>query len=150
MDYSSATHHKVMEVLPLGSYPRDLSTEATEGNAISPVLAPFMPRPSRLGDYRCNLASTGASQVADWCVRLMVLGDPSGDLQLVTLVALIALARTFGVNLRTLPKVLLVGLTVRRARDAKLATSHTTIIHRIYSTCHLRLLGSRTSLQYVV
>ena len=31
----------------------------------------------------------------------MVLGDPSGDLQLVTLVALIALARTFGVNLRT-------------------------------------------------
>ena len=46
--------------------------------------------------------STGASQVANRCVRVISLGGPLGDLQLVTLVALIALARTYGVALRTL------------------------------------------------
>ena len=45
--------------------------------------------------------STGASQVANQFVRMILLGSPSGDVQLVTLVALIALARTYGVALRS-------------------------------------------------
>ena len=57
-----------------------------------------MPRLGRLGDSRCALASTGAPQVASWFVRVIILGGPSGNLQLVTLGALIALARTYGVN----------------------------------------------------
>ena len=65
-------------------------------------LAPCMPRLRRLGDSGCALASTGAPQVANWFVRVIILGGLSGDLQLITLVVLIALARTYGVALRRL------------------------------------------------
>ena len=64
-------------------------------------LASCMPSLGCPGNSRCALASTGASQVANWFVGVIILGGPSGDLQLVTLVALIALARTYGVDLRT-------------------------------------------------
>ena len=61
-----------------------------------------MPTLGRLGDSRCALTSTGATQVAHyWCFRVIILGGPSGDLQLVTLVALIALARTYDAAFRT-------------------------------------------------
>ena len=59
-----------------------------------------MPRPGGLGDYRRILASTGALQVALWCVRVMIFGSLLGDLQSVTLVALIALARTYDADFR--------------------------------------------------
>ena len=62
-------------------------------------LASCLPSVGCPGDIRCALASTGASQVANWFVWVIILGGPSGDLQLVTLVALIALARTYGVDL---------------------------------------------------
>ena len=65
-------------------------------------LASCMPSLGCPGDSRYALASIGASQVANWFVGVIKLGGPSGDLQLVTLVALIALARTFGVYLRIL------------------------------------------------
>ena len=52
-----------------------------------------------LEDSRCALVGTGASQVANRCVQVISLGGPLGDLQLVTLVVLIALARTYGVAL---------------------------------------------------
>ena len=64
-------------------------------------LTPCMPSLGCLGDSRCTLVGTGASQVANWFVGMIILNGPSGDLQLVTLVALIALARTYGVYLRT-------------------------------------------------
>ena len=41
-----------------------------------------------------------ASQVANWFVRMIILSGPSGDLQLIILVALSALAGTYAVNLR--------------------------------------------------
>ena len=63
-------------------------------------LASCMPSLGCPGNSRCALASTGASQVANWFVGVIILGGPSGDLQLVTLVALIALARTYAVDLR--------------------------------------------------
>ena len=64
-------------------------------------LAPCVPSLGCLGDSRCALVSTGASQVANQFVRMILLGSPLGDLQLVTLVALITLARTYGVVLRS-------------------------------------------------
>ena len=68
-------------------------------------LAPCVPSLRCLGDSRCALVGTGASQVANRCVQVMILGGPLGDLgdlQLVTLVVLIALARTYGAALRIL------------------------------------------------
>ena len=64
-------------------------------------LASCMPSLGCPGDSRYALASIGASQVANWFVGVIKLGGPSGDLQSVTLVALIALARSFRVYLRT-------------------------------------------------
>ena len=82
----------------------DVTRGITESGVIKSRLAAYMPRLGRLGDYRRILASTGTSQVASSCVWVIILGDPSGDLQLSTLlkvetlVALNALARTYALH----------------------------------------------------
>ena len=68
-----------------------ITRTSTEGNTIKSWLAPCVPSLGCGGNSRCALVSTGALQVANQFVRMIALGSPSGDLQLVTLVALIAL-----------------------------------------------------------